>query len=44
MYNKGEGDIACFVVDQSIRCGALIVPVFGEECAELLIGQYASLR
>ena len=42
--NDDEGDVACFMVEQSVSGGALVVAVFGEECAELLVGQYTSLR
>ena len=42
--DKGEGDVAYFVAEQSVVSGLLVVSVFGEECAELLVGQYSSLR
>ena len=36
--DEGEGDIAGFVSEESVRCEALVVAVLGEECAELLVG------
>ena len=36
--NKGEGDVMGFVSEESVRGGALVVVILGEECAELLVG------